>query len=70
MVAIVLYAISTLAWIVALRTLPLSKAYLFLACGFILVPLGAHFIIDEPLSPRLVTGSILVALGVWVAVSN
>jgi drug/metabolite transporter (DMT)-like permease len=68
-VAVGLYAASTLAWVVALRTLPLTQAYVFMSAGFILVPLAAHFLLGEPLTARLMFGSLIVILGILVAVS-
>lgn len=64
-----LYAISTLAWVVALRSLPLSQAYLFTAAGFVLVPFAAHFLLGEPLSARVLVGAVLVAAGIWISAS-
>ena len=41
--AVGLYAASTVAWIVALGTLPLTHAYIFMSIGFILVPIQRIF---------------------------
>lgn len=65
--AATLYGASTLAWIVALRSIPLSQAYLFMALGFVIVPVAAHFVFGEPLRPQLLLGALLVCVGVWVA---
>lgn len=62
-----LYAASTLAWIAALRTIPLSQAYLFMALGFVIVPIAAHFLFGETLSMRLLFGAGLICVGIWVA---
>ena len=67
--AVGLYAASTLAWIIALKTLPLTHAYIFMSIGFILVPIAAHFLLGEPLTIRLMVGSLIVMLGILVAVS-
>jgi drug/metabolite transporter (DMT)-like permease len=67
--AIGLYAASTVAWIVALRTLPLTHAYIFMSLGFILVPLAAHFLLGEPLAVRLIVGSLIIIFGILVAVT-
>ena len=67
--AVGLYAVSTVAWIIALRTLPLTHAYMFMSIGFILVPIAAHFLLGEPLTVRLMFGSMIVMLGILVAVS-
>jgi drug/metabolite transporter (DMT)-like permease len=67
--AVVLYAASTLGWILALRTLPLTHAYMFMSVGFVLVPLASHFLLGEPLTIRLIVGSLIVMFGILVAVS-
>ena len=66
-VAILLYCCSTILWLVALQSLPLSQAYILMALGFVLVPLGAHFFLGEPWSTRLLIGSIVVVCGIWIA---
>jgi drug/metabolite transporter (DMT)-like permease len=65
--ATALYGASTLAWIVALRSIPLSQAYLFMALGFVIVPLAAHFVFGEPLSLQLLVGAILICAGICFA---
>jgi drug/metabolite transporter (DMT)-like permease len=65
--AAALYGASTLAWIVALRSIPLSQAYLFMALGFVIVPVAAHFIFGEPLNSRLLVGAALICIGIWIA---
>lgn len=65
--ALVLYAAATLAWIGVLRAVPLSRAYLFMSLSFVAVPLLAHFVLRENLSPHLLAGSLLIAAGIAVA---
>ena len=64
--ALTIYGSSTLVWIVALRTVPLSYAYMFMAAGFVIVPLAARYFFQEPLSPRFLLGALVVAVGVWL----
>lgn len=66
-VALVLYGGATLAWISVLRTVPLSRAYLFMSLSFVAVPLLAHFILREALSTHLLAGSLLIAAGIAVS---
>jgi drug/metabolite transporter (DMT)-like permease len=65
--AAALYGASTLAWIVALRSIPLSQAYLFMALGFVIVPVAAHLVFGEPLNLRILFGAALICAGIWVA---
>lgn len=66
LLALTVYGSSTVAWIAALRTLPLGYAYMFMAAGFVLVPVAAWALFGEPLSPRIIGGATLVAMGVWL----
>lgn len=69
-VALAIYGSSTLVWILALRQVPLSYAYMFMAIGFVLVPVAAWLFFSEPLSPRLVAGAVLIAAGVWLTAAD
>ncbi len=64
--ALFLYAISTLLWIWALRTLPLSKAYPFMALGFLIVPVAAHYAFGEPLTYKHLAGSCVIVIGIFI----
>ena len=62
--AVVLYAITIIAWVWVLRSTPLSVAYSAVALVFILVPILAIWLFREPVSPQLVAGAILISAGV------
>jgi len=64
--ALALYGIGTLLWVLALRETPLSRAYVFVALAFALVPLGATVFFNETLGPRYYLGLLLVIAGVTV----
>src|SRR4051812_19329108 len=49
--ALALYLISTMAWVQALRTVPLSLAFMFNSIAFILVPLASFLLFHEQI-PR------------------
>jgi drug/metabolite transporter (DMT)-like permease len=68
--ALALYGVGTLLWILALRETPLSKAYVFVALAFALVPLGATIFFSESLGPRYYLGLLLVIAGVTVIGSS
>ena len=65
--ALVLYGLATIGWVWALRQVPLSTAYLFMALGFIIVPVLAHFALGETLTWRLAAGSLLIVGGIALA---
>ena len=64
--ALMLYAIATALWVWIFRTTPLSIAYPFVALGFILVPLAAHYFFGEPLTTWHVVGTVLIIAGLLV----
>lgn len=62
--AVGVYGAATIMWVLALRDLPLSRAYMLTAGGFIIVPLLGHYLFSEPLSPRFLLGAAMIAVGV------
>lgn len=67
-VAVFLYAVSTVLWIFALRSLELSKAYMFMSAGFIIIPIISHFYFNEPLGIKNIIGSSLIVAGIWISI--
>ena len=63
-VAVSLYALSTLLWIMVLRNIALAKAYPFFALGFVLVPLASYFLFNETLSNVQMLGIGLITAGI------
>ena len=68
--ALVLYGISTLAWIWVLQTVELGRVYPLMALAFVLVPLGSHFILGERFQPQYFIGVALIMIGIVVAVKS
>lgn len=66
-VALVVYGGATLAWLMVLRTVPLSIAYPFFALAFFIVPLLSWQLLGEPVGLRQWIGALLIAAGVWVS---
>lgn len=64
--ALTLYAIATLLWILILQTVPLSLAYPFVSLGFIIVPLGSYFLFKEPINFYYIIGTILIIAGLGI----
>jgi len=62
--ALILYALSTVAWLIALRTVPLSVAYLFNGLAFVIVPIAAVIIYGEILPRYFYLGSLMTIAGV------
>lgn len=68
--ALFLYSLSTILWIVVLKNLPLSRAYLFMSFGYVLVPLGAFFFYGEAITFRYALGIAMIIFGIIVSTSN
>lgn len=64
--ALTIYAVSTIAWIFVLRTMPLSTAYPFLALGFAVMPFLSHLAFGEPLTTSLFVGTAMIISGILV----
>ena len=59
LLGILLFGLGFLIWLVALRDLPVSRAYAFVAFGIVLVTLFGHLFLSESIT---LTGGIGVAL--------
>lgn len=68
LIALLVYAVATVLWIIALKDLPLRLAYPFVALAFVIVPTMAHFLLGEPVSWNTYLGAALIAVGVIVSV--
>lgn len=63
--ALILYGFATLLWVYLLQQIPLSKAYPFVALGFVLVPLAGQFLFGE-IVPRIYwLGVMLILVGIF-----
>ena len=67
--ALAVYLALSLVWVWLLRFTPLSRAYLFVALSFVLVPLAAAVAFDEPLSGRFLLGAVLTVCGLILVVT-
>ncbi len=60
------YGLSLLVWIYVLSKADASFAYPFLGLGFVIVALAGFVLLGEPLSPRKIAGTLIIAGGVVV----
>ncbi len=65
--AIVLYTVATILWIIILESMPLSRALPFSALSFIVVPLASKFLFNENFYWHYWVGILLILAGIWVA---
>jgi drug/metabolite transporter (DMT)-like permease len=62
-VALAIYGVATIAWILVLRQAPLNRIYPLMALSFVLVPLGSRFVLGETITPQYWTGVALLVAG-------
>ena len=60
------YGFSLLLWIYVLSKADASFAYPFLGLGFVIVAVAGFVLLGEPLSPRKIAGTLIIAGGVVV----
>jgi drug/metabolite transporter (DMT)-like permease len=68
--ALVLYGLTTVAWVWVLQRAELGKTYPLTALAFVLVPLASHFVLGESFSPRYAIGCALLVAGVVLTTSS
>ncbi|MEZ5871805.1 MAG: EamA family transporter [Nitratireductor sp.] len=64
--AMALYGIASFLWVIALSKTDISKAYPFMASGFIVVPLLGYFLLSETLSLPFFLGTAMIVAGIVV----
>ena len=68
--ALVVYGVATVLWVALLRQVPLRMAYPFVGLAFVIVPVLAHFLLNEPLRWQAAAGAGLIVLGIWVSTAS
>jgi undecaprenyl phosphate-alpha-L-ara4N flippase subunit ArnE len=64
--ALAIYGVATLLWVLLLREVPLSRAYPVTALGMVIVPAIGLFFFREPFSWSLVGGGLLMIAGAYI----
>jgi multidrug transporter EmrE-like cation transporter len=66
LLALALYLISTVAWVQALRTVPLSVAFMFNSLAFVVVPTAAFLLFGEKMPAYFVPGLLMIVGGIFL----
>jgi drug/metabolite transporter (DMT)-like permease len=64
--AMALYGISSFLWVIAVSKTDISRAYPFMASGFVIVPIIGYFMLNESLNPTFFMGTALIVGGILV----
>ena len=66
--ALIVYALATVAWLGVLTRLPLSVAFPFYGLTFLLVPLFARRFLGEPVGWATYVGGLVILVGIAITV--
>jgi multidrug transporter EmrE-like cation transporter len=64
LIGLVLYAVSTVFWLIALSKIELSVAYPMLSIGYILLMILSYFLLNESITAYKVIGTLLIVAGI------
>ncbi|MCG6857052.1 MAG: EamA family transporter [Salaquimonas sp.] len=64
--AIALYGLASFLWVIAVSKTDISRAYPFMASGFVIVPIIGYFLLNETLNPTFFLGTALIVGGILV----
>jgi drug/metabolite transporter (DMT)-like permease len=67
LLGLAVYGFAALYWVLLLRGIELSKAYLIIALALVIVPLAGTFLYREPFTARLFVGLVIILVGLAVA---
>lgn len=62
------YGLTAIIWIWALKSVPLSRGYMFMSLAFIIVPVMSYYIFQEPLTKHFWVGVALIIAGVFLTI--
>lgn len=65
--ALSIYAIASIAWVLVLQKVELSRVYPLLALTFMIVPIFSYFFLGERINLNTLLGSGLIVIGVWIS---
>jgi len=68
--AMVLYAMTSVAWVWVLQKMELGRVYPIMALAFVLVPIGSYFIFGERFQSQYFIGVAFIMVGIVIAVRS
>jgi len=66
--AVLIYGLTTIGWVWCLQEIPLSRAYLFMALGYIVVPVFGILFFKEALTMRYFLSMLLIISGILCSI--
>lgn len=68
MLAMAMYATTSLAWVYVLQKIDLGKVYPLMALAFILVPIASKLVFNESFSSQYFIGIFFIMIGIFFCV--
>lgn len=65
--ALIIYGVATILWLLVLKTTPLRMAYPFVALAFVVVPIFSFIFLGEELRWGSIIGAAVIILGVYIS---
>lgn len=69
-VALVIYAVATVLWVIVLSRVPLTVAYPLVALSYLIVPLLARAFLGEALRWQTFAGAFVIIAGILLSISG
>lgn len=69
-IALVLYGLATIAWVVAIRSIPINQAYMFMALTYIYLPIISWVTLDERFTLAQFGGLALILAGLYLSTAG
>lgn len=69
-VALVIYAVATVLWVIVLSRVPLTLAYPLVALSYLIVPLLARTFLGEALQWQSFAGAVVIIVGIVLSISG
>lgn len=69
-VALVIYAVATVLWVIVLSRVPLTLAYPLVALSYLIVPVLARLFLGEPLQWQTFAGAAVIIAGILLSISG
>lgn len=68
LIALILYGVTTIAWVWVLQKIELGKIYPLMALAFVFVPIASYFFLGERFQPQYFAGVALIVIGIIITV--
>ena len=69
-VALIIYGVATILWVVVLSRVPLTIAYPIVAMSYLIVPILARIFLQESLHWQTFVGAAIIIIGILVSIGG